>query len=73
MKCDSKTSLSADAPQLCTRRQAARLLGGVDVSTIRRLERSGKLRPIRLTRPRGQVFFSIENLKALVEAPSNDQ
>jgi predicted site-specific integrase-resolvase len=73
MKSDSKLSLPTDAPRLYTRRQAANLLGSVDVSTIRRLERSGKLKPIRLTRPRGQVFFSIENLKALVEAASNDQ
>lgn len=73
MKPDFKTVDLTEAPRLYTRRQAARLLGGVDVSTIRRLEQSGKLKPIRLTRPRGQVFFSIENLKALIEAASNDQ
>jgi hypothetical protein len=60
-------------PLLVSRKDAAAMLGGVDVSTIRRLEQSGKLKPIRLTRPRGQVFFSIENVNALVEDASNDQ
>jgi hypothetical protein len=52
---------------LVSRRQAAQMLGGVDVSTIRRLERTGLLKPRRLTRrpertgllpPQGRVRLS---------------
>ena len=71
MKFHSKTG--ATNPLLVSRREAAQILGGVDVSTIRRLERSGLLKPKRLTRrPRGQVFFLAKNVFALVEESPDD-
>jgi hypothetical protein len=60
---------------LYTRRQVAELLGGVDVSTVRRLEREGRLTPIRLTgRKTGQVFLRAEDVRKLIEqAAADDQ
>jgi hypothetical protein len=54
---------------LFTRAQVARLLGGVDVSTVRRLERDGRLRPIRLNKKStsGMVFFAASDVNRLVE------
>jgi hypothetical protein len=51
------------------------LLGGVDVSYIRRLEDEGILHGIRLTRsPSAQVFFRLDEIKALVaNAPVIDR
>jgi hypothetical protein len=55
-------------PLLVSRKQAAAMLGGVDISTIRRLEQEGRLRPVRLSRSAaGQVFFRIGDVRALAE------
>jgi hypothetical protein len=55
-------------PLLLTRQQVAQLLGGVDVSFVRRLEKSGRLKPIRLTRsPTAMVFHRKADVMALVE------
>jgi Helix-turn-helix domain len=57
---------------LYSREEAARLLGGVSVATIRRMENSGKLHPIRLTgRRSGQVFFRASEVFALIEGGSD--
>jgi hypothetical protein len=57
---------------LYTRRQVAELLGHVDVSYIRRLEKEGRLKAIRLFRsPTAQVFFSVEQVHALVREAVN--
>ena len=59
-------------PLLYTREQVATLLGGISTATIRRMERAGRLRPIRLTgRNTGQVFFKASDVHALVEALTN--
>lgn len=53
-------------PLLISRKQAAELLGGVTVATIKRLEKAGVLRGRRLNRhsPTAQVFYSYENVIA---------
>jgi hypothetical protein len=57
---------------LYSREQAAKLLGGVSVSTIIRLERAGKLQPIRLSgSPTAQVFFRAKDVLTLVEGAVN--
>ena len=57
---------------LYTRRQVAELLGDCDISTIRRLERDGSLKPIRLSRSKsGMVFFRAEDVHALVAEASD--
>ena len=50
---------------LYTRSQAAELFG-TSLDTIRRLERSGRLTPVRLTSDQGTVFLRREELLALV-------
>ena len=64
----AKHSSSTAARQLLyTRAQTARVLGGISLSTILRLEREGALKKIRLMRGvSAQVFHSAENVNALV-------
>lgn len=53
---------------LYSREQVAELLGGISTATVRRMERAGRLHPIRLTgRNSGQVFFKSEDVLALVQ------
>jgi hypothetical protein len=53
---------------LYSREQVAELLGGISTATVRRLEREGRLRPIRLTgRNSGQVFFKATDVRTLIE------
>jgi len=56
---------------LVSRKDAARMLGNVDVSTIRRLEKEGLLKPKRLNprSPTAQVFYAIENVEAVALVP----
>jgi len=56
-------------PLLVSRKDAARMLGGVDVSTVRRLEKAGILVPKRLNRrsPTAQVFYAYENVVAAAQ------
>jgi hypothetical protein len=44
---------------LLSRRDTALLLGRIDVSTVRRLEREGKLTAIRL-RKNGRVYYALD-------------
>jgi len=68
----SNSKLS-DKPQraaerlLFSREQTAEVLGGVSIATIRRLEREGRLKPIRLSRsPTAMVFFRASDVQALI-------
>lgn len=54
---------------LYTRRRAADLLD-TSVDTIKSLEESGALTPIRLTGPRGGVHYAQRELQALVSGVS---
>lgn len=52
---------------LFTRVQVARMLGDVDVSYVRRLEKSGRLRVVRLTRsPSAMAFYHKTDVLALI-------
>jgi hypothetical protein len=61
-------------PLVVPRTTTAALLGGVDVSTIRRLEKAGLLTPIRLNKrsATGQVFYSYAEVVALAEGGHDD-
>ncbi len=53
---------------LHTREQVAEMLGGVSIATIRRLEREGRLKAIRLSRsPTAMVFFRAADVEAMIE------
>jgi hypothetical protein len=56
-------------PLLVSRKDTAVMLGGVDISTIRRLEKEGLLIPKRLNprSPTAQVFYSYENVLAVAQ------
>jgi DNA-binding transcriptional MerR regulator len=59
--------ISSLSQLLLTRKQVAHLLGGIDISTIRRLEREGTLKPLRLSRSStGMVFFAARDVDRLV-------
>jgi hypothetical protein len=49
---------------LFSRKQAAELLGGVSLATMKRLESEGVLQPVRLNKrsATGQVFYTHDNL-----------
>jgi len=66
---DTRREQSGTLRQLLyTRRQVAQLLGGVDVSTVRRLEKEGRLKGKRLTKSTsGMVFFTAENVQEVVD------
>jgi len=52
-------------PLLVSRRDAALMLGGVDVSTVRRLERMGVLVAVKLARTaKAQTFYVYDNVVA---------
>jgi|GEM_PF-6933176 len=51
---------------LFTRKQAAELLGGINHSTLRRLESAGLLKPVRLNPgPGAMVFYRADNVRAV--------
>ncbi len=62
-------------PLLVSRKAAAAMLGGVNVATIRRLEKEGLLKPKRLSprSPTGQVFFAYEDVVAVAQGGSDAQ
>ena len=62
-----KVQTSANQQLLYSRKQVARLLGNVSTATVRRLERAGRLRAVRLTKARGAVFFRLADVLAFVE------
>jgi len=49
-------SLTTVEQLLYTRRQTGRVLGGISVATVQRLENAGKLDKVRLAGGNGQVF-----------------
>jgi hypothetical protein len=59
---------------LVTRQDAARMLGGVSIMTIIRLDADKNLRPIRLnsSSPNARVFYNTEDLIALARARRAD-
>lgn len=74
MKSNPKSSQTPDAPLLFTRQQVARMLGNVDISFVRRLEKAGRLQPIRLTRsPSAMAFYRARDVMALVEEASDER
>jgi hypothetical protein len=68
------TADTGSARLLYSRRQVAELLGGVDISYIRRLEKAGRLKPVRLTRsPSAMAFYRAQDVAALVEEAADVQ
>jgi hypothetical protein len=72
--------IAADAlvrPLLVSRRDAAVMLGKLDVSSIKRLERMGVLHPMRLNprSPAGQIFFQYDEVVMVARgyAPTTQQ
>lgn len=63
----TQSSLSESKQLLLSRKQVARALGNVSVSTVKRLEEMGRLRGVRLTKARGAVFFRLADVLAFVE------
>jgi len=64
---EKKTKSDSAPPLLYSRRQLAQRLGPVDVSFVRRLEKAGRLKGIRLTRsPSAMVFFRAEDIDRLI-------
>jgi hypothetical protein len=61
--------VKSPARLLYTRRQTAELLGNVHLATIRRLEKAGRLKPVRLNRNSrlAMVFYRARDVQALVE------
>ena len=55
---------------LYPREQARPFLGNVSVPTLRRMERDGILKPIRLTKrsPTAQVFYTGANIRTAIRA-----
>ena len=56
---------------LYSRKSAAEALN-TSVDTVKRLERQGRLRPIRLTGPRSSVFFPADQVRALAKGDLRD-
>jgi hypothetical protein len=66
----STTNLSDKSRRLIRRRHAAER-GDTSVSTLRRLEAAGKLKPIRLRR-NGHVYYDLEQFLALISGGQDD-
>jgi predicted DNA-binding transcriptional regulator AlpA len=62
-----KSKLSETEQLLLSRKQVARLLGNISVATLRRLEKQGRLRGVRLSRGTGSVFFRVADIHAFIE------
>jgi hypothetical protein len=63
---------------LFSRAQAAKLLGGLSFATLIRLEKAGRLRPVKLlNNPSGKTFYTARDLEALCgtdgESSRNDE
>lgn len=65
---------SSVSPLLVSRRDAALMLGGISIASIKRLERSGELTAIRLNRrsPTSQVFYRRAQILALAHVEAGD-
>jgi len=58
---------------LYSRKQVARLLGNVSIATVRRLEKEGRLRRVRLAKNRGNVFFRASDIDAFLNEVADVQ
>lgn len=56
-------------PRLYTRDAARVVLGGYSYSTIVRLEKSGKLTPIKLGGPKSRTHYAVAEVHALAGQP----
>lgn len=74
MPADAATTVALE-PLLLSRDQAARVLGGIDVSTLDRLQRSGAIgpRPISLGGRGGRLLYRRDELEAWVTAGCPDR
>jgi hypothetical protein len=65
MKSNTDQYLASDF--LYPREQARQILGGVSIATLKRLEKVGVLKPVRLNKrsPTAQVFYTGVNLREL--------
>lgn len=64
-------SLAAVQQLLYSRRQTARVLGGISVATVQRLENKGLLDKVRLAGGNGQVFNKAAQVHALAGGEVN--
>jgi hypothetical protein len=74
MTSKSQTQADDGAPKrrlIHSRKQARELLGGISDATLRRLEKAGRLKAIRLSSQRGQAFYTDESLAKLIKEASN--
>jgi hypothetical protein len=64
---NSSTDQHLASDFLYPREQARQILGGVSIATLKRLEKAGVLKPIRLNKrsPTAQVFYTGVNLREL--------
>lgn len=61
------TRISLQPRLLYSRKETAKLLGGISTATVRRLEAAGRLRGIRLSKSKsGSVFFRAEDIEKLL-------
>jgi hypothetical protein len=57
-----------EAPLLYSRIEAGRMLGGISVASLRRLEAAGALKPVKLSGKRaGQTFYRAAEVRSLVD------
>jgi len=68
----TSTSLKPNQPPsvrrlLLSREQACEMLGGISISSIIRLEREGRLTPVKLRkdRPASRTYYSVKQVEAL--------
>jgi hypothetical protein len=68
------TPPSSVKPLLVSRKNASVMLGGVDASTLRRLEEMGALKPLRLNprSPVGAVYYAYDNVVAVAKGAAYD-
>ena len=70
---DGASHAETPARLIYSRQQVAEMLGGISTASVRRLEREGRLQPIRLGRsPTAMVFFRASDIEALVAGVAND-
>lgn len=65
----SDSEITSSSQLLYSREQARRILGGVSISTIIRMEKTGALSPVRLNRQaaHGQVFYRADDIARLAK------
>jgi len=63
-----RSSTAAPKRLLYPRLEGCEILGGISVASAQRMERQGKLKPIRLNGKRGAVYYTHQNLVEVVKA-----